>query len=254
LVLDAVVARADGSALLRHPVAIHRRAIAILRANLIEAARIAFHAAAIDVGFVLVLDAVAARCRRNAFRRIRIAHVARAIAVHRAGFAIVAPGASAAAAIDVRFRAIELPVIARRSGFARLARRITRIARAIAVGSTRFADIAFVAFRAAAIDVRFILILHAVAARRHTGIRARDGSDSIIANLAVCCAIEQRDPLTASIHVRCAALNVCPAALRRTNRRTPMITRVASGAPSASDAFAPRTTRAPSASGSTLIR
>lgn len=241
LVLRAVGACGQGRTLVRGPVTIHRSAIAILRADLADAARIALRTTAIDVRFVLILRAIAACRGCDAFRRIRIAHAARAIAVHCACLAIVACWARAAAAIDIRFCAIDLPVIAGRSGFAGLACRITRIARAIGIDATGFAHIAFVAFRAAAIDVRFILILGSVATCRHSRIRARNGGDAVVANLAVRRTIEQRDPLATTIHVRCAALNGCAAALRCANRRTAMIACVAP------NALAPGASRAPSA-------
>lgn len=238
LVLGAVGACGQRGALFRGPVTIHRSAIAILRADLADAARIALGTTAIDVRFVLILRAVRAGCGCDAFRRIRIAHAARAIAVHCACLAIVACWARAAAAIDIRFCAIDLPVIAGRSGFAGLAGRITRIAGAIGIDAAGFAHIAFVAFRAATIDVRFILILGSVAACRHSRIRARNRGDAVVANLAVRGTIEQRDPLSTAIHVRCTALNGRATALRCTNRRTAMIACVAP------NALAPRTSRA----------
>lgn len=225
LILDSVITCRHGRTCLRHPVAIHRAAIAVLRTRFANTAGSALRSAAIDVRFVLVLDSVITRRGRNTLGGIRIADIARAIAVHRTAFANIASRTGPAATIDIGFGAILRAVITRRCRFARLTRRIADIAHAIAIDCTDLADIAFVALRAATVDVRFVLILRAIATRRRARISTSNRRHSIVANFTVRCTIEQIDPLATPICIWRTTLNRIATTLRRPNGWTAMIAR-----------------------------
>jgi len=225
LILDPVITRRHGRTCFRHAVAIHRAAIAVLRTRLAQTACIALRSAAIDIRFVLILDPVATRRCSNTLGGIRIANIAGAIAVHRAAFANIASGTGPAATIDVSLRTILRAIVTSRCRFARLGCGIAQIAQAIAILTTNLADVAFVALRTAAIDIRFVLILRPVATRRHSRISTSNRRHAIVANFAIRCAIEQIDPLPTTIGIRGTALNAIAATLRRANGRTAVITR-----------------------------
>lgn len=237
LIFDSVIACRYGRTCFRHAIAIHRTAIAVLRAHFTKTASRAFRTTAIDVRLVLVLDSVVARRRCNTFGRIRIADVARAIAIHRASFANVARGTRSSAAIDVGFCAVLRAVITRRRSLARLRHWIAQITRAIAISRTNLAYVACVALRAAAIDVRFVLILRAIATGGRSRISTSHGRHAIVTYLAILCAIQQINPLTTTIHIRSTALNLVSAALRRANGGTAVIARTSSTATSATNPF-----------------
>jgi len=223
LILDAVVAGTDRRARHRAAVAVHRDAIAVLRTRIAKPAWIARGSTAIDIGFVLIFDAVAARRRRNALGGIGITRVARAIGILQAAFADVTRAARAAAAIHVRLRAVLLAVVAGRSGLTHLAHRIARIARAIGIFAASFANVALVACCAAAIGVRFVLIFDAIAARGRTRVHARGRRYAIIADFTGRRAIEQRDPLPAIVRIWRTALDGFATALRRADGWTAVI-------------------------------
>jgi hypothetical protein len=131
----------------------------------------------------------------------------------RASFTNIARAAGTTTTIDIRFGAVLDRIGARRRCLTHHAHRIARVARAVAILVANATNIAFVAFGATAIDIGFVLILDAIAARGRAPIGTRDRCHAIVADLTVGAAIEQRYPLPAILRIRSAALNRIAATL-----------------------------------------
>lgn len=230
LILHAVSTRTRRNACHRTRIAGHRRAIAVLRARIAGLTRTALRTTAIDVSFVLVLHAVITRGHGRAFRGIRITNHRRAIRILHAVFPRVTCTARTTTTIDVRLRTVLHAIATHRPHLALHGRRITRIARTIAVLCARATNIAFVAFRTATIDVRFVLILDSIAARWRSRFRTYRRRHPIVADFAIRFTIEQLYPLPTIVRIRRATLYRILVALRRANRGTSVVARTSTTA------------------------